>query len=302
MRIAASGIVVNQFGQVLLIQRDDTLTWAPPGGALDAGELPPDGAAREVEEETGLKVEPARLVEMHHWPTAAADGFLGFTFRCLMKGGELATSAESLRVGYCSTDPLPRPMFQVHRERIEQALAHTGGPVQWSKIEESWPLRLGRLLVTKGVYPLKNVWRRLRGRPRYQPPPDWKVGAFTIIRNDAGEALWVKRTDQDMWNLPGGGSAPRESPWETAVRETYEETGLEVRLTDLTGVYVKPAQNEMLFAFTAVPVNGRLTLNQEAAGFAYFAPGSEPDNVLPKHPIRVADADAGTGTTVFRVQ
>lgn len=44
MRVAVNGIVVNQFGQVLLMKRDDIRTWAIPGGALEAGELPPDAA------------------------------------------------------------------------------------------------------------------------------------------------------------------------------------------------------------------------------------------------------------------
>ena len=53
MFVGTNGIVVDQFGQILLIKRDDTRTWAIPGGALEAGELPSDGVAREVKEETG---------------------------------------------------------------------------------------------------------------------------------------------------------------------------------------------------------------------------------------------------------
>ncbi len=52
MFIGTNGIVVDNKGHVLLIRRDDTRTWALPGGALEPGELPTNGAAREVREET----------------------------------------------------------------------------------------------------------------------------------------------------------------------------------------------------------------------------------------------------------
>jgi hypothetical protein len=46
-----------------------------------------------------------------------------------------------------------------------------------------------------------------------------------------------------------------------------------------------------------------LTKNEEAADFGYFAPGEEPENSLPKHLERVADAvDPGRDKTVFKVQ
>ena len=64
MKLITSGIVTNQYGHVLLIQRDDSLTWAPPGGILEHGELPTEGVVREVREETGLMVTPVRLVAL----------------------------------------------------------------------------------------------------------------------------------------------------------------------------------------------------------------------------------------------
>ena len=62
------------------------------------------------------------------------------------------------------------------------------------------------------------------------------VGAGVVIVED-GTVLLVKREDLEVWALPGGGVDEGESLAETAVREAYEETGLEVEITHLIGVY-----------------------------------------------------------------
>jgi 8-oxo-dGTP pyrophosphatase MutT (NUDIX family) len=127
------------------------------------------------------------------------------------------------------------------------------------------------------------------------------------VRNEAGAVLWIKRDDIDMWNLPGGGAEGMEAPWETAVREVKEETGLDVTLDDLSGVYLKSNDAEdkphMIFTFSGTVWGGQLTKNKEAADFGYFLPGEEPENAIPKHVERVADAvDPMRNKTVFRVQ
>ncbi|NJN54412.1 MAG: NUDIX domain-containing protein, partial [Anaerolineae bacterium] len=99
MRLGTHGILVNQFNQILLIQRNDTRTFAEPGGGLEQGELPPDNIAREVHEETGIIAMPVRLVSLNFW-ALPPQGYLAFTFRCLQRGGELQTSTESPRVGF----------------------------------------------------------------------------------------------------------------------------------------------------------------------------------------------------------
>ena len=61
MIVSANGIVFNEYSDVLLVQRDDTRTLAPPGGACEIDELPHHAAAREVQEETG-----GRLLAIPH--------------------------------------------------------------------------------------------------------------------------------------------------------------------------------------------------------------------------------------------
>ncbi len=55
-----------------------------------------------------------------------------------------------------------------------------------------------------------------------------------------GGLLLVHKTDNDLWALPGGGVDPGESVSEAVVREVKEETGLDVQVLDLVGVYTNP--------------------------------------------------------------
>jgi ADP-ribose pyrophosphatase YjhB (NUDIX family) len=68
-----------------------------------------------------------------------------------------------------------------------------------------------------------------------------KVGAEAAVFDDEGRILLVLRTDDHRWGLPGGWLEPNESPADGAVRETREETGLEVRIIGLVDVFSRPA-------------------------------------------------------------
>ncbi len=61
-----------------------------------------------------------------------------------------------------------------------------------------------------------------------------------IVRNDAGDLLLVHKTDNGLWALPGGGVDPGESVSDAVVREVKEETGLDVDVVELSGVYTNP--------------------------------------------------------------
>jgi len=301
MIAGTNGVVVDESGRVLLIRRDDILTWALPGGALEPGELPPDGIVREVEEETGLRVAPERLAGLYYW-TSPRSAYLTFVFLCGPVGGRLRRTHEALQVGYYRPERLPWPMLSTHRARIDRAMAQDAGQENWVRQPLPRWFGLARLTIGRLIYGWQDIRRSRLGLPPYIPPQSWSYGAFSIIRDGDGRVLWVKRTDHDVWNLPGGQPTPGEPPWDTAVRETQEETGLSVRLARLSGVYLKPAEHSLIFSFLAEAVGGRLTLGPEAAAFAYFAPGEEPANSLPKQVERVADVQATQTATRFRIQ
>ena len=60
------------------------------------------------------------------------------------------------------------------------------------------------------------------------------------IRNENGEVLLQKRGDSGRWGFPGGAIEPGETVQEAAVREIREETGLNVRVEKLIGIYTDP--------------------------------------------------------------
>ncbi|MCU6707349.1 NUDIX domain-containing protein [Paenibacillus sp. J5C_2022] len=77
-----------------------------------------------------------------------------------------------------------------------------------------------------------------------------KVGAAAVILNAEGEVLLVKHNyGKYNWELPGGLSEKNESAEDTAKREVFEETGLEVTVERLSGVYFEPEHDMHHFAF-----------------------------------------------------
>jgi 8-oxo-dGTP pyrophosphatase MutT (NUDIX family) len=57
-----------------------------------------------------------------------------------------------------------------------------------------------------------------------------------IIRNQAGQVLFLVRADNGLWDLPGGAIDPGETPAQAIVREVREETGLIVEPIAVAGV------------------------------------------------------------------
>ena len=132
-KVAIGAVVGNEAGEILLVQRADSGMWLYPTGWADVGYSPAEVAVKEVLEETGMLVEPIRLI-------AVLDGLrLGFTriplyslvFHCRLLGGELAAHPLECRsVGWFAEDDLPSPLAGAGRWRVPAFEAIRGEPVE----------------------------------------------------------------------------------------------------------------------------------------------------------------------------
>jgi ADP-ribose pyrophosphatase YjhB (NUDIX family) len=114
---------------VLLGRRSDTGRWSVPAGIVEPGEQPAISLARELWEETRVRVVVERLVSVVAdreitYPNGDRCQFLSMTFRCRHTAGEGAVGdEESLAVGWFDVDGLPDDLSERGRERIAAALS-----------------------------------------------------------------------------------------------------------------------------------------------------------------------------------
>ena len=67
------------------------------------------------------------------------------------------------------------------------------------------------------------------------------VAVSAFVADDTGRLLLIRRTDNYLYAIPGGGQEPGETVGQAVVREVREETGTEVESVELMGVYSDPA-------------------------------------------------------------
>jgi 8-oxo-dGTP diphosphatase len=130
----------------------------------------------------------------------------------------------------------------------------------------------------------------------------FRLGVFALIFDEQGRVLLAHRNDIDWWNLPGGGMEAGETVDEAMRREVREETGLEVEVEQLVGVYSKPQKQEVVLTLRCRVVGGVLRATEEARDCRYFSPAALPSNTLPKHRQRIEDALLGRREAILRAQ
>ncbi len=134
--VAASAVVTDEAGRILLQRRVDSDLWALPGGGMEMTDSLPGTAVREVKEETGLGVEITGLVGTYTDPRhiiAYSDGEVrrqfNVCFTARVVGGSLAISDESSELRFVAPAEVDAlPMHHTQRLRIQHFLEHRPTP------------------------------------------------------------------------------------------------------------------------------------------------------------------------------
>ena len=126
------------------------------------------------------------------------------------------------------------------------------------------------------------------------------AGAAAVIAQD-GKILLMRRSDDRLWNLPGGMMEVGETPAQAVVREVLEETGVRCEPVALVGVYdnrlweTGVAQHLYKFTFLCKPIDGGQA--HEAPSHAletlesgWFAEDALPEDLFTGHVQRLRDS------------
>ncbi len=117
MMPSVAAVIHNGEGRVLMMRHSADGKWSLPAGAIEPGETPSQAVVREVAEETGLEVVPARVLGVFGgpdyrvtYPNGDLVEYCVVVFACEVSGGTLeAVDGEALELGWF--DPAtPPPM------------------------------------------------------------------------------------------------------------------------------------------------------------------------------------------------
>jgi ADP-ribose pyrophosphatase YjhB (NUDIX family) len=131
------------------------------------------------------------------------------------------------------------------------------------------------------------------------PPANSIVVAVTaFVRDETGRLLLIRRTDNDLYAIPGGALELGETLTQTVQREVMEETGIAVKVTGLIGVYSDPehvieftdgeVRQEFSICFHADPTGGDLRTSDESKEVLWVAPADLDElNIHPSIRLRI---------------
>ncbi len=128
--------------------------------------------------------------------------------------------------------------------------------------------------------------------------PRHSVSVAGIVINDAGQVLVIRRRDNGHWEPPGGVLELGEQFEDGVRREVREETGLNVHVERLTGVYKNLTAGVVALVFRCHPLGAVEPASAEAVAVRWADPGDIADMMDPAYAVRVTDAF--TDSTVTR--
>jgi ADP-ribose pyrophosphatase YjhB (NUDIX family) len=134
------------------------------------------------------------------------------------------------------------------------------------------------------------------------------VSAF--VQDDHGHILMIRRTDNDKYAIPGGQQEIGETLANAAIREVKEETGIDIEITEVVGLYSNPAhviayddgeiRQEFSICFRALRIGGETRTSSESKEVQWV--NESEISTLDIHPsirLRISHALAKRNSTYF---
>ena len=113
-----------------------------------------------------------------------------------------------------------------------------------------------------------------------------------LVVDGNGAILMQRRSDSGNWSLPGGAMEIGETFEQCVVRETKEETGLDIEITGLLGIYTDPEhiieyadgeiRQEFAITYYGRICGGQISISSESTEVRFIALGEL--ETLPVHP------------------
>lgn len=118
--------------------------------------------------------------------------------------------------------------------------------------------------------------------PRAPKPTSLVPAVSAVVADPGGRLLLQRRTDNQLWSVPGGAVELGESVLDALRREVLEETGLEVEVDRLIGVYSSPdylvayddgeVRQQFSLAFACHVTGGSIQTSSESIDVQWFPP------------------------------
>ncbi|WP_280426127.1 NUDIX domain-containing protein [Nocardia carnea] len=116
-------------------------------------------------------------------------------------------------------------------------------------------------------------------------------GGSALIVDESGAVLMQRRSDSGNWSFPGGTMEIGETLEQCVIRETKEETGLDIEITGILGIYTDPdhviayadgeVRQEFNITFYGRVTGGVISVSAESTEVAFLNPAQL--HTLPVH-------------------
>lgn len=131
--LGVQGVIVNQASQVLLVRHGYRPGWHFPGGGVERGETISQALCRELDEETGVKLEqPARLFGIYtNFSVFPGDHVILFIANRWRQDRIPQPNAEIAEQGFFALDNLPAAATGATRRRLDEAFSGARRSSAW---------------------------------------------------------------------------------------------------------------------------------------------------------------------------